>query len=86
MAELRGLGLKFVDDLAAAIFNDFRAGAGEVTEDFDLLAKAIIAEFTQYGEDLIDRRIQAIGVARGSTIDDVERAGREEVLEAEPAA
>jgi ribonucleoside-diphosphate reductase beta chain len=78
MSELRHLGLKFVDDLGAAIFDDFRSSVGEITPEFDALAKGIMAEFTQYGSDLLERRIQAIAVARGSTIDDVEKVGRDE--------
>jgi ribonucleoside-diphosphate reductase beta chain len=78
MSELRGLGLAFVDDLGAAIFDDFRASAGEITPEFDELAKGIMAEFTSYGEELIERRTQAIATARGKTIDDVERAARED--------
>jgi len=78
MAELRELGLRFVDDLGAAVFDDFRASIGEITPEFDALAKGIIAEFTAYGSELLDRRIQAIAVARGSSVDDVERAARDE--------
>ncbi len=78
MAQLRELGLKFVDDLGAAIFEDFRSSIGDVTPEFDALAKGIMAEFTQYGEDLIQRRTLAIASARGSSVDDVERAAREE--------
>jgi len=78
MSHLRDLGLKFVDDLGAAVFEDFRASAGEITPEFDALAKAIIGEFTQYGEELLERRINAIGVARGQSIDDVESAAKEE--------
>jgi len=78
MSQLRELGLRFVDDLGAAIFDDFRSSAGDVTPEFDALAKGIMAEFTQYGEDLLQRRTQAIASARGSSIDDVERAAREE--------
>jgi ribonucleoside-diphosphate reductase beta chain len=81
MSQLRELGLRFVDDLGAAIFEDFRSQAGanvELSEQFDTLAKAIMAEFTQYGEELIERRTQAIAVARGTSIDDVERDALEE--------
>jgi ribonucleoside-diphosphate reductase beta chain len=81
MSHLRELGLRFVEDLGAAIFEDFKAGIvgqGEPTEEFNLLAKAIMAEFTQYGEELLERRTQAIAVARGSSIEEVERTAREE--------
>ena len=81
MAHLRELGLRFVDDLGAAIFEDFKAGLvdeGVGSEEFNLLAKAIMAEFTQYGEELLERRTQAIAVARGSTLEEVERSAREE--------
>src|SRR5581483_1533066 len=44
MSELRELGLRFVDDLGAAVFDDFRATVGDVTPEFDALAKAIMAE------------------------------------------
>jgi ribonucleoside-diphosphate reductase beta chain len=78
MAQLRDLGLRFVDDLGAAVFEDFRSSIGEITPEFDALAKSIMAEFTQYGEGLLERRQQAIAVARGSTVEDVERDAREE--------
>ena len=81
MSQLRELGLRFVDDLGAAIFDDFRSSMGEMTPEFDALAKGIMAEFTGYGEELLERRLQAIAVAKGSSIDDVERAGREEEVE-----
>jgi ribonucleoside-diphosphate reductase beta chain len=81
MAHLRELGLRFVDDLGAAVFEDFKAGMvdeGLVTEEFNVMAKAIMAEFTQYGEELLERRTQAISVARGSTLEEVERNAKEE--------
>lgn len=81
MAHLRELGLRFVDDLGTAVFEDFKAGIvddGLATEEFNALAKAIMAEFTQYGEDLLERRIQAIAVARGATLEEVERDAKEE--------
>jgi ribonucleoside-diphosphate reductase beta chain len=79
MGRLRELGLRFVDDLGAAIFEDFKAGiVGDGHQEFNALAKAIMAEFTQYGEELLERRTQAIAVARGSSVDDVERNAREE--------
>jgi len=69
MGELRELGLKFVDDIGAAIFDEFKANAGDTVdaEQFEVLAKGIMAEFTNYGQDLLTRRTEAIGVARTAT-------------------
>jgi ribonucleoside-diphosphate reductase beta chain len=78
MSQLRDLGLKFVDDLGAAIFDDFRKTMGEITPEFDALAKGIMAEFTQYGEELLERRQRAIAVAKGSSLADVEAAAANE--------
>jgi len=71
MGELRELGLAFVDDIGAAIFDEFKANAGEVdAAQFEALAKGIMAEFTNYGQDLITRRTEAIAKAR--TTSDIE--------------
>ncbi len=72
MAELRELGLKFVDDIGAAIFDEFRANAGPGVDaaQFEALAQGIMAEFTNYGQDLLTRRTEAIAVAR--TTSDIE--------------
>ncbi|MEX2394864.1 MAG: R2-like ligand-binding oxidase [Actinomycetota bacterium] len=74
IAELREMGLRFVDDLGAAIFEDFKRQAGPSgdTEEFNELAKAIMAEFTDYGQQLLDRRLAAIATARGTSEADVE--------------
>jgi hypothetical protein len=37
-----------------------------------------MAEFTQYGEELLERRQQAIAVAKGSSVADVEAAAANE--------
>jgi ribonucleoside-diphosphate reductase beta chain len=72
MGELRELGLKFVDDIGAAIFDEFKANAGDGIDaaQFEALAKGIMAEFTNYGQDLLTRRTEAIAVAR--TTKDIE--------------
>jgi ribonucleoside-diphosphate reductase beta chain len=71
MSELRELGLRFVDDLGASIFEEFRSNAGEGVDPaaFEELAKGIMAEFTGYGDDLLTRRTEAIGVARTKSAD-----------------
>jgi len=69
MGELRELGLRFVDDLGTAIFEEFRSNAGDGVDPaaFEELAKAVMAEFTGYGEELLNRRTEAIAVARTAT-------------------
>ncbi len=71
MGELRELGLSFVDDLGAAIFEEFKSNAGDTVDPaaFEELAKAIMGEFTGYGQDLLSRRTEAIAVARGKSAD-----------------
>ena len=83
MAALRGMGLEFVEGLGAAIFQDFKQQAvdsGMPTDGIDELAKGIMGEFTKYGLSLLDRRLNAIDVARSSSLDEVELST---VLEAE---
>jgi ribonucleoside-diphosphate reductase beta chain len=69
MGELRELGLKFVDDIGVAIFDEFKTNAGPGVDEaqFEALAKGIMAEFTNYGQDLITRRTEAIAKARTAT-------------------
>ena len=82
MGELRVQGLSFVDDIAAAFFAEF--GIDENADPgFKMLADQTVAEFRQYGEQQLSRRLHAIEVARGSTVDDIERGTVEEELEAD---
>ena len=86
MAYLRELGLEFVDGIANSILDQFRALAeanGGSEESFKPLADAIIGEFTSYGEQALNRRLKVIEVARGTSVDDVERGAVEEELEEE---
>lgn len=74
--ELRELGLRFVDDIGSAIFEDFRKQAtdnGMPADDLSEIAKAIMGEFTAYGTSLLERRRNAIDVGRGSTVEEVDR-------------
>jgi ribonucleoside-diphosphate reductase beta chain len=85
MAHLRQLGLAFVDGIGTAIFQQFEdlSGGNGLDENFKALAAAIIAEFTQYGDQQLNRRLKVIEVARGSSVDDVESSAVEEELETE---
>jgi ribonucleoside-diphosphate reductase beta chain len=86
MEELRVSGLGFVDDIGAAFFEEFRAAAGDdkdAAAQFEVLAKAMMDEFTQYGDQQLSRRLHAIGVARTQTVSDIERGTVEEELEAD---
>lgn len=86
MEELRGLGLEFVRDLGAAFFAEFRdsaAGNGQAMAEFEVLATAMMDEFTQYGEQQLARRLKAIEVARSQSVADIEHGTVEEDLESE---
>ncbi len=86
MAELRELGLAFVDGIGNAIFEQFEKMAGnneEVLSNFREIASQMIAEFTQYGERQLEKRLKVIEVARTITVDDIESATVEEDLETE---
>lgn len=85
MGELRALGLDFVRDTGAAFFEEFRASAernGEAMAQFEALATAMMEEFTNYGEQQLARRLNAIEVARTQSIADIEDGTVEEDLEA----
>ena len=83
MGELRELGLRFVEDTGAAFFSELRIGGnGEVDPGMHAMAQAMLAEFTGYGEKQLDRRMEAIEVARRSTISQIEESTVEEDLEA----
>jgi ribonucleoside-diphosphate reductase beta chain len=81
MAELRELGLEFVEDTAAAFFADF--GGGQIDPGFMEIAEAMKAEFTSYGEQQLARRLGAIEKARSSSVADIEGGTAEEELEAD---
>ena len=84
MSHLRELGLEFVDGIGQAIFAQFESlSGGQLDENFKALADAIIAEFTQYGERALERRLKVIEVAKGSTIADIESGTVEEEVETE---
>ncbi|HYZ92253.1 MAG TPA: R2-like ligand-binding oxidase [Actinomycetota bacterium] len=82
MGELREQGLSFVDDIASAFFEEFGVDA-LADPGMKTLADQTVAEFRQYGEQQLARRLHAIEVARGSTVDDIERGTVEEELEAD---
>lgn len=86
MEELRLSGLDFVSDIGAAFFDEFKASAGDdpaAVAQFEVLANAMMDEFTQYGDQQLSRRLQAIGVARTQTVADIEHGTVEEELEAD---
>ena len=85
MEHLRVLGLAFVDGIGTAIFQQFDhlSGGNGLDDNFKALADAIIAEFTQYGERALDRRLKVIEVAKGSSVADIESSTIEEETEAE---
>jgi ribonucleoside-diphosphate reductase beta chain len=85
MEQLRELGLEFVDGIGQAIFAQFEAlSPGEgLDENFKALADAIIAEFLQYGERALDRRLKVIEVAKGSSVAEIESGTVEEEVESE---
>jgi ribonucleoside-diphosphate reductase beta chain len=84
MAELRELGLAFVDDTAKAFFDELGLGGnGEVDPGTQAMAEAMLAEFTDYGEQQLSRRLAAIEVARRSSVADIESGSVEEDLESE---
>jgi ribonucleoside-diphosphate reductase beta chain len=82
MGELREQGLDFVEDIAAAFFEEF--GVDESDDPgFKMLADQMVAEFRGYGEQQLGRRLNAIEVARGSSVHDIESSTVEEDLEAD---
>jgi ribonucleoside-diphosphate reductase beta chain len=86
MGELRGLGLDFVRDIGAAFFEEFREtaeGNGQDFAQFEVLANAMMDEFTQYGQQQLSKRLGAIQVARKQSVDDIETGTVEEEIEAE---
>ena len=86
METLRLSGLEFVSDIGSAFFDEFKAAAGDDAASlaqFEMLAKAMMDEFTQYGEQQLTRRLHAIGVAREQSVSDIERDTVEEELEAD---
>ena len=85
MSQLRELGLEFVDGIGQAIFDQFAtiAPGGQLDDNFKALADAIIAEFTQYGERALDRRLKVIEVAKGASVADIEAGTVEEDVESE---
>lgn len=82
MGELRVQGLSFVDDIASAFFAEFGVDE-EADPGFTMLADQTVAEFRQYGEQQLSRRLHAIEVARGSSVADIEASTVEEELEAD---
>lgn len=95
MAHLRALGLRFIDEMARAIMGEMGLPVPEVD---GLLSEAeveveeggpeamsmlVVDEFTSYGTTRLDRRLEAIGTARESSVEDVDRGTVEEDLEAD---
>ena len=87
MGELRESGLAFVRDIGAAFFDEFKASADGSDADsfaqFEVLASAMMDEFTQYGDQQLSRRLHAIEVARTQSVTDIEHSTVEEDLEAD---
>jgi len=84
MAYLRELGLEFVQGIADAIFGEVASGLSEQdAEGMKEIATAVAAEFRDYGQRALDRRLAVIEVAKTTTIADVETGTIEEEVEAE---
>ncbi len=86
MGALRESGLAFVRDIGVAFFDEFKASAegnGEAFAQFEVLATAMLDEFTQYGDQQLSRRLHAIEVARTQSVTDIEHGTVEEELEAD---
>lgn len=86
MGHLRELGLNYVQGIADAIFGEItelnamdEAQAAGMRE----LSEGIAAEFRDYGQRALDRRLAVIEVAKRTTVADVETGTIEEETEAE---
>lgn len=84
MADLRELGLGFVQGIADAIFGEITAGLKEEErQPMQEMSETISAEFRDYGLRALDRRLAVIEVARSSSVADVETGTVEEEVEEE---
>ncbi|MEX0874902.1 MAG: R2-like ligand-binding oxidase [Actinomycetota bacterium] len=86
MEELRELGLEFLQDTADMAFGQVVKStnmSAEEAEGMKVIADAVAAEFQQFGERALERRLAVIEVARGSSVADVELGTVEEEVEAE---
>ncbi len=84
MEELRQLGLEFLAGTAEMAFGSVVKFTGmdeEQAAGMKAISDAITAEFQQFGERALERRLAVIEVARGSSIADVEIGTVEEEVE-----